>query len=431
MNHDTEEIVLKNGARGLIIHVPDAPVYASQFHFRAGERYTRAGREQTAHIMEHMAFGANAEFASSQSFDEEFTKNGAYNNAYTTDYGMCYLAECAGFEWERILNLQRLTICSPKFTPTEFEAERGNVKAELNDYLNDPNRVLWPKLSQELGEKTLTYAEELETLPNITLADIRDHYRRTHTAENMRFVVAGDFLDQRTKLKKILNSFDLPAGERLPIPVDEIHSFAPVVIRRKDVPNITFGISMNLTRRMSDLESLAMSCLDHILNGTLHGLILGEARARGLVYDTWSVTSRYEHNSSWEFGGAVNIEKIDELFEIISGELGKIRAGELDEKLVEGAKSYALGRHQIGNQTVGQLAQWYGKRYFFDGATNSFDSEAARIKEITREAIIAAADEFFRAGVWGVGLYGSADRAAAEKVESALGGLFEHDEEKD
>jgi predicted Zn-dependent peptidase len=373
MKHTVEEVVLRSGARGLVINVPDAPVMHTQFQFRAGDRYAREGKDQTAHIMEHLAFGANAKFSDAHSFDEEFTKNGAWNNAWTSNYDMCYIAECAGFEWERILDLQKLTICSPKFIQEEFDSELGNVKSELTGYLNKPNRVLWPRIGQEAGEKNLTWQEKLDTLPNITLSDIRDHYRRTHTAENMRFVVAGDFTNKETKLKKILNSFGLSRGERMSVPVDDVHSFKPFAIRRKDISNITFGLTINVPRRLSDTESTAMNCVDHILTGTLHGLILGEARRRGLTYDIWSGASRYEYNSTWDFGGEANIEKIDDLFDLIIEVLQKIKRGDLGEKLLDDTKLYAMGRHQIGNQTVGQLANWYGRRYFFDGFVDDSD----------------------------------------------------------
>ena len=78
---------------------------------------------ETAHIMEHMAFGANNGFATGSDYDAVFTENGAYHNAWTSDVSMCYVAECASFEWERILGLQKSAICDPKFTEEEFDAE--------------------------------------------------------------------------------------------------------------------------------------------------------------------------------------------------------------------------------------------------------------------------------------------------------------------
>ena len=98
MKHTVEEVRLKNGARGLLIDVPDATVMSMQVHFRAGNRYVRDKEiYETAHIMEHMAFGANSKLRSQAAYEQEFVKNGAYHNAYTSDYSMVYDAFCADF----------------------------------------------------------------------------------------------------------------------------------------------------------------------------------------------------------------------------------------------------------------------------------------------------------------------------------------------
>ncbi len=426
MQYEVSEFVLKGGGRGLIVNVPNATVMSSQFHFRAGSRFVRDSRDhwETAHIMEHMAFGANNGFATGADYDTVFTENGAYHNAWTSDISMCYIAECASFEWERIINLQKSAICDPKFTADEFDAEYGNVKGELTGYLSDANRVLWPKIAQNLGENTLTYQERLDDMPNISVKDIREHYKRTHTSGNLRFVVAGDFSGKITKLREILNSFELIEGDRPPLPVDELHSFSPFVVRRKDVPDITFGWTMNLPRRLSDDEAAAMDALNHILNGTLHSRIQGEARTKGLVYGIWSETSASEHNSSWDFGAAVELDKMDKLFDLIVREVKRVQEGDLSDQEIEDAKKYALGRHQMGIQTVGQLNNWLSNRYFFDGRLEDFSARPERIKAITRERIIDTARDFFAANCWGLGLYGNTEKAVAERLNEKLEKLF-------
>ncbi|MCL2280626.1 insulinase family protein [Candidatus Saccharibacteria bacterium] len=426
MQHEVSEFVLKSGGRGLIVNVPSAPVMSAQFHFRAGNRFVRDAREkwETAHIMEHMAFGANNGFKSSSDYDAVFTENGAYHNAWTSDVAMCYVAECANFEWERILNLQKSAIQDPKFTEEEFTAEYGNVKSELTGYLSKAERILWPKLAQAIGENTLTYQERLEIMPNISLRDIREHYKRTHTAGNLRFVVAGDFLGRLGKLREILNSFDLEEGERPPLPVDEMHAFQPFVVRRKDVPDITFGWTMNLPRRLSDDEDAAMEALNHILNGTLHSRIQGEARTKGLVYGIWSDTSATEHNSSWDFGAAVEADKLNRLFDLIVREVQRVQDGDLSETEIEAAKQYALGRHQTGIQTVGQLNNWLAERYFFDGRIEDFAAQPERIKKISKNRIVDTARQFFVANCWGVGLYGNTEKAVADTLHEKLAKLF-------
>jgi hypothetical protein len=256
--------------------------------------------------MEHMAFGANKRCKDAHTYEAEFTKNGAYHNAFTSDTSMVYEAECARFEWERILELQRTAITAPLFVEDEFISERGNVKSELTGYLNVPDRLLWPRIAQELGEDTMTFPERLALLNDIKLSDIKEHYKRTHTAGNMRFVIAGDFARKQGRLEEMLNAWELPEGERLPIPVDELHSAGAFLIRRKDAPNLTFGLSTNVSRRLSDEEDNAMDFLNHILTGTLHSRILGKARKKGVVYGMFSDTSTFEHNSSWDFGAQAN-----------------------------------------------------------------------------------------------------------------------------
>lgn len=426
MKHTVSELILRNGARGLVIDVPGAQVMSTQFHFRAGNRFVRdKSIYETAHIMEHMAFGANRLCKDAHEYEAEFTKNGAYHNAFTSDTSMVYEAECAKFEWDRILDLQRTAITQPYFIEEEFISERGNVKSELTGYLNVPDRLLWPKLAQELGEDTLTFPERLAVLNDIKLSDIKEHYKRTHTAGNMRFVVAGDFSRQQGKLEEMLNAWELPEGERLPIPVDELHSAGTFLIRRKDAPNLTFGLSLNVSRRLSDEEDNAMDFLNHILTGTLRSRILGRARKKGVVYSMFSDTSTYEHNSSWDFGAQANVDTVDQLIDIMVEEIAAVVAGNVDEKEVDAARSYALGRHQMGAQTVGRINNWYASRYFFDGKVEDFLKQPEAINAVTKEQIIETARQFLAANCWTLGAYGNSDIAFIRELSAKIEPLFE------
>src|SRR2546423_12992475 len=130
MKHIVTELTLKNGAKGLLIHIPDASVMSFEFNFRAGEYLVDPKKWETPHLMEHMLLGANERFPKSRVFQAEIEKNGAYSNASTSVYEISYEAECADFEWDRILELMLLAITKPLFLADEFEAEVGNVRVE-------------------------------------------------------------------------------------------------------------------------------------------------------------------------------------------------------------------------------------------------------------------------------------------------------------
>ncbi|HEY1085171.1 MAG TPA: pitrilysin family protein [Candidatus Saccharimonadales bacterium] len=425
MKHTTSEVKLKNGARGLLIDVPGATVMSFQFQFRAGNRYVKhKDIYETAHIMEHMAFGANAKYKSEHEYEAEFTKNGAYHNAYTSDLSMVYVADCADFEWERILELQRLAICSPRFNEEELEAEKGNVRSELTGYLNNHNRVLWPKIQQLLGEDIYTFWQRIQTINTVTLGDIREHYRRTHTAENMRFVIAGKLHGRKSEIIRQLESWELKSGERFEVPKDELSSGKPTLIRRKEASNLTFGLTLMVPRELSDDEADAMDALDHILTGTMHSRIYGAARQKGLAYGVFSDTSAGFHDSSWDFGGQVNHDTAGKLFDIIVREIKCVMNGEISEKELEAAKSYALGRHQMGAQTVSQISNFYTNRYFADGVVKDYEKVPDAINATSRDLMRATAESFIAHGTWVLAGVSSEEKEEIVKLAEKFETLF-------
>ncbi len=426
MKHTVEEVKLKNGARGLLIDIPGATVMSFQFEFRAGNRYV-ADKDiyETAHLMEHMAFGANAEYKNEHAYEAEFTKNGAYHNAWTSDQAMCYVADCADFEWDRILNLQRVAITQPKFNQNELRAEKGNVKSELTGYLNNHNRVLWPKIQQLLGEDIYTYWQRLQTINNVKLKDIVEHHARTHTSDNLRFVIAGKLKGRKKTILDNLERWELPRGERFAIPHDDLTSAGPALIRRKEASNLTFGWSLILPRALTDEEDDAMSCLNHLLTGTMHSRIYGAARKKGLAYGVFSDLSVGIHDSSWDFGGQVNLETAEGLFEIIVREIKAVSEGRITQEELEAAKSYALGRHQMGAQTVSQISGFYSGRYFSDDFVRTYDKAPDEIRGIKLERMIATAREFLAHNTWVLAGVSCGEKEELVRLNEKLSSLFE------
>jgi len=426
MNHTVEEVRLKNGARGLFIDVPGATVMSMQFHFRAGNRYAKSKDiEQVAHIMEHMAFGANARFKSEHEFESEFTKNGAYRNAYTSDLSMVYEADCADFEWDRILDLQKLAICQPRFNEEELEAEKGNVRSELTNYLNDHYRILWPRIQQLLGEDTLTFRQGLQTISNVDLPDIKEHHKRTHTTSNMRFVIAGKLTGRKAEIKRQIEDFGLPEGERFEVPRDELNSNGPSVIRRKDATNLTFSWSMVLKRNLSDEELDAMHYLNHILAGTMNSRILGAARQKGLAYSISAHTGSGIYDSSWDITGQVNHDKLSQLFEIIRREIMHVLDGKITEREIEAAKSFSMGRYQMGAQTVSQISSFYTGRYFSDDFIKDYSAVPDMIKRVSLERMIQIAKDFIKEDTWVLAAVSSGEKQELVEINDQLIELFE------
>jgi len=410
MKHTVSELKLKNGSKGLLVHVPDASVMTLDVNFRAGEFLVKPEKWETPHIMEHMMLGATESVPNARAFQAELEKNGAYNNASTSAYDITYEVECADFEWQRVIDLVLLAIAEPLFLEADFKAEFGNVREELTGRSNNHFRHLSLALREQYGFKSKTDQERLKLMNNVTLEDIRSHYERTHSTSNLRFVLAGNITPKRREaIEAAFGQVKLPRGQgRRALPEEKPRRLDEAMyLVNRSVDNLYFYVDTFMARRMNDAESDALDLINTMLTETLYSKILGTARERGLVYGMSSGYSQVKDSSNWWFGAQVMPDNATPLFEIMVGELNNVFAGELATADIEAAQAYALGRFQRSAQTVGGTAGGYASRYFFDDVIEDYDEVPKRIKAITKEAIVTISREMFADNIWGFGVLGN------------------------
>ena len=432
MKHVVTEIKLKNGARGLLIHVPDASVMSFEFNFRAGEYLVQPDKWETPHLMEHMLLGANERYPKSRIFQAEIEKNGAYSNASTSAYDISYEAECADFEWERILELMLLAITKPLFLADEFEAEVGNVREELTARHNNHFRHLSLALREKYGFTAKTDEERLKLMDNVTVTDVREHYEHTHTSRNLRFIIAGNLTPKRQEqVEAMLQAIGLPQGTtRLDLPAEKPKPQAsPVYIHDKSVKNLYFFIDTFMLRRLTDEESDALNLVNTMLTETLYSKILGTARERGLVYGMSSGYGQTVSSGNWWFGTQVSQKNAQALFEIIIDELNNVFRGEIAAEDIEAAKAYALGRFQRSAQTVAGVAGGYN-RYFFDEKVDDYYEVPRRIKAVTKARIVETAQAMFKDNIWGLGVLSNCEKPFASELYKKISPLWQTEAEK-
>jgi len=427
MKHTVSPLKLESGPEGLIINVPDASVMTFEISFRAGEYLVEDKKWETPHLMEHLLLGANEFIPKARSFQAEFEKNGAYNNASTNAYDITYEAECADFEWERILHLLLVSISKPLFLEDEFVAESGNVKEELASRSNNHFRYLSLALREKYGYVAKTDQERIKLMKNVKLDDIWDHYKKTHNLANMRFVIAGKITPHRQAIiKALIESLDLPQGTtrpKLPLEIPKKIT-TPLYIHNASVDTIHFYIDSFLKRKLTEPEADALELANTMLTETLYSKILGTARERGLVYGMSSGYNQSRRSSNWWFGTQVMPENAKPLFEIIINELSKVFSGDLANEDVAEAKQYSLGRFQRSAQTVGGIMTGYSNRYFFDGVIEDYYEVPNRIKEIKKETIIQVSRAMFEDNIWGIGVLGNKGEDFAQELRDQIKPLW-------
>jgi predicted Zn-dependent peptidase len=428
MRHTVKEISLENGAKGLLIHIPDASVMSFDINFRAGEYLVEQSKWEVPHLMEHVLLGANELIPRARDFLAELEKNGAYSNAATGVFDITYEAECADFEWDRVLGLLLIAIARPLFLEEEFDAEFGNVQEEMAARSNNHFRRLSLEMRRELGLIAKTDTERLELMGNVHVEDVRDHYRRTHFTQNMRFIAAGNITPSRREaITNLFETIDMPSkGTRFELPRERPHFLkSPVYVANDTVENLYFYIDTFMRRRLSDPEADALNLVNTMLTETLYSKILGTARDRGLVYGMSSGLSQTRDASNWWFGAQVSDKNAAALMNIVVDELKKVVQGDISLSEIESTKQYALGRFQRSAQTVGGTAGGYSGRYFFDDVIEDFYNIPDRIKAVNKEDIVSIARAMFAEKVWGVGVLGNCGEAFARKLQRQLACLWD------
>lgn len=427
MKHTVEKVVLENGAEGLLIDIPDASVMTFEFNFRAGEYLVEPAKWETPHIMEHVLLGANEKYPKARVFQAEFEKNGAYNNASTGVYDITYEAECADFEWDRILDLMLLAISKPLFLQEEFDAELGNVREELNGRANNHFRHLSLAMRKYCGYQAMTDRERLKLLTNNTKEDIESHYRKTHTTSNLRFVIAGSIKGHRATIVRMLEDMSLPKGNgRIPLPVEiPIKQDKGLYLRNPSVKNVYFIVDTFHLEQLDEQQWDAGQLINTMLTETLYSKILGAARERGLVYHMSSGFNQLAQNVSWWFGAQVMPGNVKPLFDIMIQEIDKVRSGDIDEADIEAAKQYMLGRYQRSGQTVAGTAAGYTNKYFFEDTIDDYYVLPERIKAVTKKRIIDTTEIMFADNVWDMGMLGSSGRPFVDEAYSQLEVLWQ------
>lgn len=428
MVHTATEIELKNGARGLLIDVPGATVMDFEFNFRAGEYLVDRQKWEVPHLMEHVLLGANEFIPKARLFQAEFEKNGAANNASTGFHYITYEAECADFEWQRILELTLVAISKPLFLMQEFKAEFGNVRDELVARSNNHFRTLSLTAREAHGLLAMTDRERLKQMRNVKLKDIKDHYLRTHTTSNMRFVIAGNLKGRQAAVRRMLEGIALPKGRaQLALPMERPKNLEqPVFIPRPSVKNVYFDLNTFALTRFSDGDMDALELVNGMLTGTLYSRILGEARERGLVYNMGSGVEVMRNATEWWFSAQVISRNAPLLFEIIVRELKRIREGDISQDDLESAKQYWLGRHQRSAQTVGGTMAGYTGRYYFDGIVNNYNNIPERIKAVSKERIVEVTERMFSDSIGGLAVLGggSRSRELADRLNTQIRPLW-------
>ena len=319
---------------------------------------------------------------------------------------------------DEAFDLARMALTSPHFESTDVERIRTQILSGLRRDTSSPNALASRKfLEMEFGDHP--YGRQstgtLESVPTITVADMKDYVRRVLARDTLRIAVVGD-VDPATLGKLLDQTFGgLPAKASL-TPVADVTASKPPqrAFIPLDVPQtvVTFG---GPGFKRADPNFMAGYIVNHILGGgTLSSRLYHEVREkRGLAYSVFESLLWMDHSALFVGNTGTRADRAGETVEAINREIRKMAEEGPTQQELDEAKSYLKGSQMLSLDTSSKLAsallQYQNDRLPID----YIEKRNAIVDAVTLDDVRKASQR-----LWGQGLLtvivGRAPQAAAQ-----------------
>jgi zinc protease len=262
---------------------------------------------------------------------------------------------------DEAFELLRMSLTSPHFDSADVERIRTQIISGLRHDTSNPGALASRKFL-EIAFGDHPYGRQasgtLESVPKITITDMKDYVRRVLAKDTLRIAVVGD-IDAVTLGKLLDQTFGgLPAKASL-TPVPDIGAAQPPLraFIPLDVPQtvVTFG-GPGIKR--NDPNFMAAYVVNHILGGgTLSSRLYHEVREkRGLAYSVYDALLWMDHSAVFAGNTGTRADRAGETVEAINTEIRRMAENGPTQQELDEAKSYLKGSQMLALDTSAKLA---------------------------------------------------------------------------
>jgi zinc protease len=262
---------------------------------------------------------------------------------------------------DEAFELLRTALTSPHLDSNDVERIRSQIISGLRRDTSNPNALASRKFLQvAFGDHP--YGRQasgtLDSVPTITVDDMRDYIRRVLAKDTLKVAVVGD-VDPATLGKLLDQTFGaLPAKANLTPVADVVAAKPPErAYVPLDVPQtvITFG-SPGVLRH--DPNFMAAYVVNHILGGGgLSSRLYHEVREkRGLAYSVYGALLWMDHSALFIGNTGTRADRAGDTVDAIDKEIRRMAEEGPTQQELDEAKSYLKGSQMLQLDTSSKLA---------------------------------------------------------------------------
>ena len=262
---------------------------------------------------------------------------------------------------DEAFELLRMALTSPHFDGADVERIRTQIVSGLKRDTTNPSALASRKfLDVAFGNHPYGRPSNgtLQSVPTITIADMKDYVSRVLTREKLKISVVGD-IDAASLGSLLDQTFGgLPAQSNL-APIPDVEPTSPP--RREfialDAPQtvVTFG---GPGIRRSDPNFMAAFVVNHILGGgTLSSRLYREIREkRGLAYSVYDSLLWMDHSAIFVGNTGTRADRAGETVDAVTNEVRRMAEDGPTQQELDEAKSYLKGSRMLSLDTSSKLA---------------------------------------------------------------------------
>jgi len=323
---------------------------------------------------------------------------------------------------DEAFDLLRTALTSPHFDSVDVERIRSQVLSGLRRESTNPSSLAGRKFL-ELAYPNHPYGRPangtFESVPTITVDDLKDYVRRVLAKDTLKVAVVGD-VDPATLGKLLDQTFGtLPAKATL-TPVPDVVAAQPPqrLLVPLDVPQtvITFG---GPGIRRHDPNFMAAYVVNHILGGGgLSSRLYREVREkRGLAYSVYDALLWMDHSALFIGNTATRFDRAGETIAAVEQEIRRIAEEGPTQKELDEAKSYINGSQMLALDTSSKLAQAMLQYQLDKMPIDYIEKRSEIVNAVTLDDAKKAAKQLWSQGLL-TAVVGRAPQAAAEPPQA-------------
>ncbi len=390
--------VLPNGL--VIVTEPMSHVRSASIGIwlRTGSRSEAPARNGIAHFLEHMVF-KGTERRTAEQIAREVDSVGGMMDAFTAkemvSFNAKVLDEHLPIAWDVLADLA----LHPLFDVEEVGREKQVVLEEIKMDQDNPESVAHEMLFQNfwsghpLGQPIIGTPE---TVSEFTREALVEHHARWYAPKNMVVTAAGHVEENRI-VDLVTKEFgSLAPGEgslqsSAPEPHGKLASQS-----KHELEQVHVCVGMPSVR-IADERRYAVAVLNTILGGGMSSRLFQNIRERqGLAYAVFSEVNPYSDAGLLSVYAGTSPESTERVLGLIAAELRAMKNDLVSVEELRRAKDHLKGSMILSLESTGARMSNLARAEMYFGRFYSEDEILAAVEAVTREEVLAAANEFFR-----------------------------------